>query len=308
VGGWTYSQYFSAAASSAATRQTFCSTAVAMVQQYQLDGIDIDWEYPGRQGMSCSLVNAQADSANLLSLLQELRQALDSTFGQGKMEITLATRVEPFDGPNGPLSDVSAYATYVDRINVMAYDVTGGWSKSTGPNAPLDGSTSQNSAIQAWLGAKWPAQKIAMGLPFYGRALTTTTVMSNTLSGTPISSTVPQGDSDDAPYADPCPGSPSVYSGVWQWRHLRDQGVLTTTTTCGSGWARNWDSTSSTPWLYNASTKTVISYDDEQSLTLKVKNALCKGLNGVMIWDLHQDNGELLNAVDQAIQQGATSC
>jgi len=296
IGGWTGSQYFSAMCASATNRHTFITATLALVKQFNLDGVDIDWEYPGKAGDTCNVFTPN-DSANYKTLLQELRSA----FGPN-LEITAAASITPWVGTDGqPMSDVSAYASLLDRVSIMAYDINGIWSKKTGPNAPLAGSQSVQSAIKAWTAAKFPASRLVLGLPLYGRAVTTTdSNMSqyggSPAEGVPISSTCPQGDQDDAPWADVCAGGPAVMSGVWQWRLLRQQGVLTSPTTAGQGWTRGVDSQSSTPWLYNANTKMFISYDDPSSIALKASAAKCNGLNGLMSWDLHQDNGELMDA------------
>jgi chitinase len=52
VGGWTWSKNFSDAVLTDTSRQNFVTSAVAIVSKYNLDGIDIDWEYPGMMGDS----------------------------------------------------------------------------------------------------------------------------------------------------------------------------------------------------------------------------------------------------------------
>lgn len=74
-----------------------------------------------RQGAGCNGVDTVNDSPNYLTLLQELRTALDSNFGAGTKEITLAVRVQPFDVNGGFVTDMSAYAKVVTRFNLMAY-------------------------------------------------------------------------------------------------------------------------------------------------------------------------------------------
>ncbi|KAJ1954083.1 hypothetical protein GGI12_005874, partial [Dipsacomyces acuminosporus] len=101
----------------------------------------------------------------------------------------------------------------------------------------------------------------------------------------------------DAPWYDACAGA-TYNSGTWQWKHLRDQGVLTSPTTAAAPWVRQWDPVSQTPWLFNTNSKIFISYDDPQSLKIKVDYAASKGLAGVMVWSVNMDhNGELLNVV-----------
>src|SRR3569833_1174998 len=43
IGGWTWSKNFSDAVLSDTSRQAFAASAVSLVRQYNLDGIDIDW-------------------------------------------------------------------------------------------------------------------------------------------------------------------------------------------------------------------------------------------------------------------------
>ena len=45
VGGWT-ADGFSDAALTEASRDTFASSVIEMLRQYDLDGVDLDWEYP----------------------------------------------------------------------------------------------------------------------------------------------------------------------------------------------------------------------------------------------------------------------
>ncbi|KAJ2658460.1 hypothetical protein IWW48_004040 [Coemansia sp. RSA 1200] len=77
---------------------------------------------------------------------------------------------------------------------------------------------------------------------------------------------------------------------------MRTQGLLTSPSTAAAPWVRQWDSVSQTPWLFNPSTKQFISYDDPESLKIKVDYAASKGLAGTMIWSENMDyNNELVN-------------
>lgn len=134
--------------------------------------MNIDWEYPGRQGAGCNVVDAQNDIKNLLTLLQELRSRLDSEFGKGKKELSIAGHVQGFKTESGdsPKSLVSSIGKVLDRVNIMSYDINGAWNPQTGPNSPLEGDISFNSAIKFWVSAGVPASKLTGGLPFYGRS------------------------------------------------------------------------------------------------------------------------------------------
>ncbi|KAJ2394166.1 hypothetical protein GGI05_002161 [Coemansia sp. RSA 2603] len=314
VGGWTGSNYFSNIVKDAGTRSTLISSMVNYVKTNNLDGIDIDWEYPGRLGDNCNVYDITNDTPNYLKFLQELRAAFDSNFGSRQKLITLAVRIEPFDTPSGYASDVSEFAKVVDYANLMQYDINGGWNSDTGPNAPFNFESGKGlqasfvSAIDAWTGAGWPANQLTAGIAFYGRSTIATVDMTKDPNNQyqPQQSVVPLGDSEDAPWYDVCAGS-TANSGVWMWKHLRDQGVLTSPSTAAAPWVKQWDPVSQTPWLFNPSTKQFISYDDPQSLKIKVDYAASKGLAGTMIWSMNMDyNGELMNVI-QGWQTGGPS-
>ncbi|KAJ9072585.1 hypothetical protein DSO57_1025965 [Entomophthora muscae] len=138
LGGWTGSQTFSTVVRNATLRAEFIHNAMRFVgKEYGLDGIDIDWEYPGRQGIRCNVVDGN-DSQNYLMLLKELRAALDVAFPNQHKLITGAVRTSPFDGADGrPMQDVSAFAKYFDFINIMSYDMFTSASPHHRPQCPL---------------------------------------------------------------------------------------------------------------------------------------------------------------------------
>ncbi|KAI0658625.1 glycoside hydrolase family 18 protein [Cubamyces menziesii] len=169
IGGWGGSYWFSQAMSSAANRSTFVNACVSAVNTYNLDGIDIDWEYPGESGAGNP--HSTSDSANLLSFFQSLRSAL----GSSKI-ISAAVTQLPWVGSNGsPLTNVSAYASVMTYANIMNYDVFGA-SSNPGPNAPLGNlcgnsqlpQYSAQAALAQWTQAGFPASKLVLGLPTYG--------------------------------------------------------------------------------------------------------------------------------------------
>ncbi|KAL7282344.1 hypothetical protein ACG7TL_003814 [Trametes sanguinea] len=170
VGGWTGSRYFSGAAASPEGRTALASNILAFYQQFNLDGIDIDWEYPAQDGNEGNLVRPD-DSANFLAFLQVLRATLPPG-----AKITAATQTVPFAGPDGdPMGDVSEFARVLDWVLLMNYD-TWGSSDAPGPNAPLSdacnnstqGSASALAALRAWTAAGFPASQLVLGVPSYG--------------------------------------------------------------------------------------------------------------------------------------------
>ncbi|KAL0077029.1 glycoside hydrolase [Phycomyces blakesleeanus] len=307
VGGWTGSQMFSPMVTTHEGRKKFIDWNLDFIKKYNTDGVDIDWEYPAKGAAACNKFTP-GDSQHLLSLLKELRAALDQKFPKERKLISMAVHVEPFVGKNGPMKNVSAFVPYFDHINIMTYDINGAWASVTGPNAPFKAEPgrpevySYTSAIQAWKNAGVPAEKITAGLAFYGRSIKAKVDMSLHKSQyQPSEVGAPKGDSDDAWWSDPyCPKDGAGVSGIWKWSNIRSEGLLKSDlVSTGKGWTRYWDNVSQTPWLFNPSTKIYISYDDPRSLGVKVQHAVCEGLGGVMIWDIHQDNGELIRAVEK---------
>jgi chitinase len=67
IGGWTYSPSFHPVVVSPALRAEFVKSAVKLVEDYGLDGLDVDYEYPQNDAQATGYVH----------LLRELRAALD---------------------------------------------------------------------------------------------------------------------------------------------------------------------------------------------------------------------------------------
>jgi hypothetical protein len=143
IGGWNNgddSNFESMAASSTATN-TFINNVINFVSTYNLDGADIDWEYP----------NTGSSATNYANLMKALSAALHA-----KGKTLSAAVVSDGSGGAGVLSEVFGY---VDMLNVMAYD--GGT-----PHSPYSLAV---SSITYWTGRGCPTGKIMLGLPFYGK-------------------------------------------------------------------------------------------------------------------------------------------
>ncbi|ORX77753.1 glycoside hydrolase [Basidiobolus meristosporus CBS 931.73] len=183
---------------------------------WDLDGIGINWEYPGRSAAICNNVDKN-DSANYLILLEELRAALVAEFPKEHPLLSAAVRVQPFDGVDGkPMADVSTYAPYFDYINVMC-----SWSATTRPNAPFDYDTTKGG--DAYSFPKWPANKLVMGMPIYGCLLTATVDMNANPDNMYAAkdSVTPKGDLYDTNELNSFCNKGTFYSGIWKWQSIR---------------------------------------------------------------------------------------
>jgi GH18 family chitinase len=143
VGGWNdgNDSAFEALAANAGSRTTFVNALVGAVNQYNLDGVDIDWEYP----------DPGTSGDNFTALMQQLSTAMHS---RGKL-LTAAV-VSGGGTANGVQPAVFGY---VDFLNIMAYD--GG-----SPHANYDWSI---ASANFWKSRGLPASKTVLGVPFYSR-------------------------------------------------------------------------------------------------------------------------------------------
>ncbi|KHO01344.1 chitinase [Metarhizium album ARSEF 1941] len=306
VGGWAGSAHFSTIVKDAALSEAFTTSILHMMKKYKLDGIDIDWEFPGLQGSACNAVDKENDATNFLKFLTSLRAKIDAAFGKGKL-ITLALRVQPFEGPGG--KDVSGFAKVVDFANIMQYDLNGAWGETTGPLAPLNFETGKGTQLSFatgaddWIKAGWPAKQLTGGAAFYGFSVT---AQKDMVAATPKNQYQPfakercKGDQEDEMLREPCSNATKAWTGIWAYKNIRTQGLLSSPTTASSPWVRTFDNKTMTPWLFNPENKTFISYEDPVSLAAKARFAKSKGLGGMMVWSVERDfNGELWSALTE---------
>ena len=144
IGGWSWSKNFSDAALTEASREKFTNSAVAFMQKHQIDGIDLDWEYPGLVGDG-NVYRAE-DRENFTTLLKVIREKLDAISTQdNKFLLTIATGAfqDYLDHTN-----MKEAHQYLDFINIMTYDFHTGGSRKTGHHANLKISTSDNNTYQ----------------------------------------------------------------------------------------------------------------------------------------------------------------
>lgn len=156
VGGWG-SGRFSEMAADRKLREAFARDCRRAVEEFGLDGIDIDWEYPtvADAGISAS----PEDTEHFTLLMRDLRKALGR-----KRLLTLASAADARG------IDFPAILPSVDFVNVMAYDM-GRPPKHHAALYPSSNSgwMTASGAVEAHLAAGVPASKLVMGMPFYGR-------------------------------------------------------------------------------------------------------------------------------------------
>ncbi|KAH7910689.1 glycoside hydrolase family 18 protein [Hygrophoropsis aurantiaca] len=316
VGGWDGSMYFSSLVGSSDNRTTFVNTIRDIAFSNGLDGIDIDWEYPGKPGLECNIVSPN-DSANLLSFLQALRAATPN------ITLSAAVAVTPFaDSTGQPMTDVSQFADVLDYIEIMNYDVWGSFSSTVGPNAPLNDTCasagqqagSAVSAVAAWTKAGFPSNKIILGVPAYGHSYFVSNANATGSSSTDATTgsliaypgfnaaQQPAGDAwNDVSGTDPC-GNPQGPTGVYDFWGMIADGFLNEDGSVASGMASRYDSCSQTPYVYNPQSQIMISYDNATSFAAKGEFVVSNNLAGFAMYETGGDyNNILIDAINSAV-------
>lgn len=275
VGGWDYSAHFSDVAATTAGRTAFAQSCAKLLAAHDLDGIDLDWEYPVSGGTSGTNHRPQ-DRQNFTLLLRAIRQELDR---QGSLDgkdyqLTIA-------GAAGDwyLSNIqpTAVADVVDHIFLMAYDIHGPWDKYADFNAPLytpSGSAPhyQNSvsgSVEAYLEEGVPADKLVLGMPLYGYRY-------DGVSG----------------------NQNGLYSTFTTARSI-PYDTLVTTYLSDPSYQQLRHAEARVPYLYGKGS--FLSYDDPESIAEKAALARELDLQGIGFWELSQDRGAVL--IGSAVSQ-----
>ncbi len=139
VGGWGWDQQFETVAADPSLRSAFVQNLKAFVDEYQLDGADIDWEYP----------DAGQSSQNFLALMRELRAAMPDKL--------LTAAVVAYGDDHGLGIPPESFAL-MDFVVVMAYS-----DKDHGAMEQFE------KGLSYWNGRGLPEEKLVIGLPFYSR-------------------------------------------------------------------------------------------------------------------------------------------
>lgn len=158
IGGWT-SGRFSEMAMDPKTRMAFAVDCKRVVDEFNLDGIDLDWEYPTSSESGIS--SAPEDKDNFTALMHDIR----GTIGDDKL-LTLASAY------TAKYYDFPAIDKYIDFVNIMTYDM----GRPPYHNSPLYKSKyvrdlSAAESVEAHVKAGVPLNKLTLGLAFYGHAV-----------------------------------------------------------------------------------------------------------------------------------------
>ncbi|KAJ3148314.1 hypothetical protein HDU86_007496 [Geranomyces michiganensis] len=263
IGGWGGSTYFSKFAADARLRSAFVEQTASLVKRFNLAGVDIDWEFPGTLGDAGNTIDEARDTDNFVKLLAELRAKLPTKL------LTAATPVTLWRKNGQILRDASAFASLLDYVYPMVYDVSGAWNPETSHDAPL---SSFIAALDNWTSAGFKPHQVVLGLPFYGK--TFAGVLSGQNGGLRQKYT---GEVLSVPY-----------------KSLKD--IL-----ASGGWTRRWDDNEKAAYWHNDAQKVFCTMPDDLFMRLRTQWALQKKAGGVMFWATDHDNGDLIRAISSVV-------
>jgi chitinase len=276
IGGWSWSENFSDAVLTETSRMAFAKSAVNIIKTYHLDGVDIDWEYPGMPGEEGNKYRPE-DKQNFTLMFKAIRKELNSLQGKTNKTYLLTTAVggsQEFVNH----TDMKEAALHIDFINLMTYDFYS--SKVAGHHTNLYTSKIYNSgssadiAVKAFVNAGVPIDKLVMGIAFYGR----------NFSLKPDSK-IGLGDS------------------VVSQKFGAGFTVIKDSLTNKNGFKEFRDEDAKAAYLFNAETKEFITYDNEWSVQNKCTYVADKNMAGVMFWEYDSDQkGYLLKAINNTLR------
>ena len=254
-GGWGGCAPCSSLFADPVRRKNFAESVVIFLKKYGVDGLDIDWEYPAIEGFPGHKY-ITSDRENFTELVKALRKEM-------RDEYLLSFAAGGFVKYLEQSVDWDLVMPLVDFVNLMTYDLVGGYATTTGHHTPLfsyrDKQESAGTCINWLLYKKIPASKLIMGAAFYARVWENVQNKNHGLY------------------------QPGIFKqGVG---YAQFSNYFTDT----SGFHYYWDKKSMAPYQYNASKHLFATFDDKRSIREKIKFVRRKKLGGIMFWELLND-------------------
>ncbi len=255
LGGWGGCAPCSETFSTQEGINTFVASVKSLTDYFKSDGIDLDWEYPSISGYPGHRYDV-SDKQNFTALILKLREVLGRkktiTFAAGGFTRYLDEAV-----------DWGAVMPLVNYVNLMTYDLVGGYSKVTGHHTPLYSTPKQKGSadhcVSSLLAKGVSSKKLILGAAFYARTWEGVSPQDNGL----------------------------YQSG--KFKYFIGYNQFSSRISNTNGYVEYWDEEAMAPYAYNAAEKSFATYDNQRSIEAKSKYVLQKKLGGIMFWQLGHD-------------------
>jgi chitinase len=270
LGGWGGCETCSDVFNSAENRAEFARSTLAIIKEYQADGIDLDWEYPTVPGYPDHKF-ADYDRENFTALVQALRTVFGTNY-----ELSFAAG--GFDSFLEKAVDWAAIMPLLDNVNIMSYDIVNGATPHTGHHSALYSTPQQkdstDNAVQFLLKNGVAPEKIVIGAAFYARIWTDVEATNHGLY------------------------QPGTHVAGHGYKEFAQQFSAT------EGYEYRWDDVAQAPTYYSAKHKTFATFDDRRSIAAKVDYVKKHKLGGIMFWQLphDSDNNGLVDAINTRLK------
>jgi len=275
VGGWNLaSTGFSDVVASEANMNKFIDHSIEFMRDHGFDGLDMDWEYPGVRTPESG--SKPEHKYAFTVLIQKLRAAFEAEAAEPDRErLLLTAAVGCGKSTIDAAYEVADLAEEMDFINLMTYDLHGGWERQTGAHTALyarDGESGNDLflnvdwAVNYFMEKGLPADKLVMGMATYGRGFT---LVDNSQTGM---------------------GAPATGPGV-RGSYTRERGFLSYYEICrklSNGWTAEYHREHKVMYAYGGNQW--VAYDDTNTIGIKAQYIKDKGLAGGMIWALDLDD------------------
>jgi chitinase len=265
LGGWGGCETCSDIFSSKKARTEFAISTADIIESFNADGIDLDWEYPGISGFPGHSYKPE-DRENFTDLIIQLRKYMKKdhilSFAAGASNRFFENSIE-----------WDKVMPLVNNVNLMTYDFYGSGSTKTGHHTALSSNEFQNrsaeSSIEALINLGVNPKQIFIGGAFYIKTFKNVENINNGLN----------------------------QKAEWNksYNQINFEDVR-------SNFNFYWDSIANAPYAYDSINKIFATFDDHKSIKLKSKYALENNLGGIMFWQLMNDkkqNGLLKTMVNE---------
>ncbi len=230
-------------------RENLISEIVAIVGEYDFDGVDIDFEYFPSDD------NIPDFGSRFNQFLSLLKNRLSAENKKSILSVDIYPRAFIYDWPY----ELQEMGKIVDQVIIMAYDFTQRGSSVSGPVAPIKGESENEMSIVKTLQASLNQvdhRKLILGIPLYGYEWRTVSDEYKSI-------------------AYPGSGVTASYERVSELIKEEEVDI-------------KWDDKAFSPWLVYEKNGTIsqIYFDDLKSISLKVELVRQLNLGGVAFWAL----------------------